>query len=49
MFEVGEETNKNLVVRSLLHIVVGIYASERSVPRSGPRCDLMGNHMQVVL
>ena len=45
MSEVGEETNNNLVVRSLSRFVVGIAASERSVPRWGPLFDLKGNHV----
>ena len=49
VFEVGEETNENLFVRSSSRFVVGIAASERSVPRSVPLCDSTGNHMQVVL
>ena len=49
MSEVSEETNKNLVVQSLLRFVVGIDASERSVPRWGPLFYLTGKHVQVVL
>ena len=49
VFEVGEETNENLVMQSLSRFVVGIAASERSVPRWVPLFDLTGNHVQVVL
>ena len=49
MFEVVEETNENLVVQSSSHFVVGIAASERSVPRWGPLFNLTWNHVQVVL
>ena len=49
MFEVVEETNKNLVVQSLSRFVVGIATSEQSMPRSGPLCYLTGNHVQVLL
>ena len=49
VFEVGEETNENLVVQSSSRFVVAIAASERSVPRLDPLCYLTGNHARVVL
>ena len=49
MFEVVEETNKNLVVQSSSRFVVGIAASDQSAPRWVPLFDLTGNGVQLVL
>ena len=48
MFEVGEETNENLVGRESSHFVVSIVALEQLVPQLGPLC-FTGNHVPVVL
>ena len=48
MVGVGQETDKNLVARSLLHFAGVTVASEQLVPLWGPLFDLTGNYVQGV-